>query len=227
MPEIHFILVEPAVPENIGSAARAVKTMGFSELCLVDPKGYPDKKAEIIAHGANEILDNARIVQSLAEAIENMDFVIGTTAKNRAVHHDYYTAGETVGIIRDKGSTIKNIAFVFGREESGLSNSELQLCQLVSYLPARVSYPSLNLAQAVMLYAYVLSEGLAAIQEPEYVDLCLSEHKILLERASALLQHLGFDPGSNIYKRFMERIAVAGQDDVHLMLSFLNKMNNA
>jgi len=225
MPTFYFILVEPAVPENTGAAARAIKTMGFNNLRLVNPSEFPGKKAEILAHGAKDVLNNAEIHKTLFDAIHDIDLVIGTTAKRRSVHHDYYDANETVGLIRKKESTISTAGIVFGREEAGLSNDELKLCHLVSYLPVKIAYPSLNLAQAVMLYAYLFSEVQEYRPVSENKPATGSEYAIIREKASQLLASVGFEPGSNIFNRFMERIAAAGQDDIHLMLSFINKLS--
>jgi len=224
MPEIYFILVEPAVPENIGAAARAIKTMGFSKLRLVNPIGLNHKKTRIVAHGANDILKTAGIFQSFNDAISDIDLVAGTTSVNRSVHHDYYNADELLDLIQRKGKTINSFALVFGREESGLTNDELARCHLVSYLPARTVYPSLNLAQAVMLYAYILNTG--NIQEIKAVASKPdpSEFAVLQKKAGLLLTKIGFDKNKTIYRRFMERIAAAGCDDIHLMLSFINKL---
>jgi tRNA/rRNA methyltransferase len=154
---LHFVLVEPAVPENIGAAARAIKTMGFESLILVNPSGYPNEKALWLAHGSKDILDHTEIASSLQAIMGRFDLIVGTTAKKRSVKVDYHPPGDLFKILAEKGTTVSSVALVFGREESGLTNEELSLCHIVSTIPMRAPYPSLNLAQAVMIYAYVMS----------------------------------------------------------------------
>ena len=155
--EFYFILVEPSVPGNIGSAARAIKIMGFRHLWLVKPCDHLDKEAIKMAHGSTDILKTARIFESLQEALSNIDLVIGTSAKKRTAHEDYIDCSLLPEIILKKGNSIDSSAIVFGREESGLTNDELKKCDIVTHIPMITEYPSANLAQAVMIYAYILS----------------------------------------------------------------------
>ena len=153
-----FILVEPAVPENIGAVARALKVMGFSDLRLVNPADHLSDSARWLAHASCDVLESAGVYGSLEEAVDNLDLVIGTTAKRRTVKYDYYRPEELKDIIAGKEGTVHKLGIVFGREESGLTNRELHLCDLLSTVPIANPYPSLNLGQSVMLYAYVLSD---------------------------------------------------------------------
>ena len=219
--EITFILVEPAVPENIGSAARALKTMGFSNLTLVNPCDHLSDPARWLAHGSHEILENAKVCTSLKEAIVNFDFIIGTSAKKRSVKFNYSTLNELPEIIASKNKSVQQIAVVFGREESGLTNRELQQCDLVTTVPLKTTYPSLNLAQAVMLYAYELSKkSVTARMIPE---LNQQSFRTLKEKTRSVLLDIGFKENSNIFPRFMERLNFLSEDDIHLLHSFCNK----
>ncbi|MBS1234244.1 MAG: methyltransferase, partial [Bacteroidetes bacterium] len=119
--EVYFILVEPAVPENVGASARAIKTMSFNKLRLVNPCDYLSKEAKKLAHGSNEILSSAEVFESLDQAIQDIDLVIGTSAISRRVKYVYYPADRLVEIIRKKGSYIHSAGIVFGREEYGLT----------------------------------------------------------------------------------------------------------
>ena len=114
--QISFVLVEPAVPENVGASARALKTMGFSSLYLVNPCDHLSGPARWLAHASGEILENARIFNSLEQALDEFDFVIGTTAKRRSVKVDYYPLDQIPSFLNKKQNIIQNLAVVFGRE---------------------------------------------------------------------------------------------------------------
>lgn len=152
--EIFFILVEPAVPENVGASARAIKTMGFHFLRLVNPCDHLSDKARMLAHGSNDILESAQVYSSLQEAAEGLDLLIGTTANlKRSSKQDYHSSENLAAILAKKAAGLKKVGIVFGREESGLTNEELQLCDMASSIPLAAPYPSINLGQAVMIYA--------------------------------------------------------------------------
>lgn len=220
--EITFILVEPATPENVGASARALKTMGFSKLHLVNPCDHLSPPSRWLAHASNDILESAKVFTTLQEALTGCDLIVGTTAKKRSVKTDYYPLPELNGIITAKRNSIKNVAVVFGREESGLKNEELKLCDLVTTVPLKTTYPSLNLAQAIMLYAYELSKLnyaekiLEQKNEESFTALKIKINRLLVET--------GFSPESNIFPRFLERISFLTQDDIHLLHSFCNKI---
>jgi len=220
--EISFVLVEPAVPENVGASARALKTMGFSELILVNPCDHLSDPARWLAHASNDILEKARIFGNLQEALTNFDFVVGTTAKMRSVKNDYYPLNELPNLLKSKGTAVNKVAVVFGREESGLKNEELKHCDLVTIVPLQTSYPSLNLSQAVMLYAYELSKiDYRPVQESEIDS---DSFAALKEKVAVVLQNTGFKENTNIYPRFLERLNFLSEDDIHLLHSFCNKM---
>jgi tRNA/rRNA methyltransferase len=216
-----FILVEPATPENVGAAARALKTMGISDLRLVNPCDYLSDPSRWLAHASNDILEKARVYSTLQKAIGDIDFVIGSTAKKRSVKYDYLPLPELPKLISKKGNTIKKVAVVFGREESGLKNEELKLCDLITTVPLKTTYPSLNLAQAVMVFAYELSKINYSPQLSEYGY--KEGLKALKEKIYKILLDTGFKEDSNIFPRFFERINFLGKDDIHLFHSFCNK----
>jgi tRNA/rRNA methyltransferase len=222
--QIHFILVEPAVPENVGSAARAIKTMGFTSLRLVNTKAHLDEKAGWLAHASNEILENAAEYETLREATQDIDWIIGTSAKKRRVNEDYYPSNTINELIKAKANTIKNLAIVFGREESGLTNDELKLCDIVTSIPMKTTYPSLNLAQSVMIYAYTLSMLEYEEKEPDQKS-DQTELTILRNKTENILGDIGFKKDSNIYNRIMERLMILGETDIHLLLSIEHKIN--
>lgn len=219
--DVHFILVNPMVPENIGSAARAIKTMGFGHLLLVNPGvDHLDKKALILAHGSRDILENALVFYTLEDALANMDFSIATTSKKRSVRHDYYPADELTSLLSKKTGMVHKLGMVFGREESGLSNPEINACDIASFIPLATKYPSLNLSQAVMLYAHELAKG-SFFKLPTAVP---SSNTASLDKVKKDLAHVleDLDLGNDkvVHNRLMEKILVLPDDDLHLIHSF-------
>ena len=221
--DISFVLVEPATAGNVGSAARALKTMGFSSLRLVNPCDHLSKEARKLAYGSHDLLESAQVHATLEEAVNDLDLIIATTAKKRTVWNDYFTPEQCMEIIENKGDTIAKIGVVFGREESGLNTEELELCDIRSTVPLAKPYPSINLAQSVMIYAFALSTlKLPSVSEAE-TD--LSEQKVLKQKAGEMLDLLDISRNPNLSRRMMERIMLCGKDDIHLFLSFHRFLN--
>jgi len=217
--EVSFILVEPAVPENVGAAARAIKTMGFGDLRLVNPCDHLDMKARMLAHASNDILENAKVYQSLEEAIEDVDFVFATSAKQRWVKLDIIPCNELTDFIEKKGNTINSIAVVFGREESGLTNEEIALCHRVSNIPLKTQYPSLNLAQSVMIYAYTLSFLNIESPEKQTKNQNPDSLKALISKVQSVLSQIELGPDKLINGRLIERITEMDAEDIKLLHS--------
>jgi len=153
---LSIILVEPARAENIGAAARAMKTMGLNELRIVASEAYLEPAARWVAHGSGDILDNARHFDCLAAALADVDFSIATTARSRAKFHYYATPEQLQTLLEEKQQWLGHSALIFGREDSGLTNEELALADILTGIPMQADYPSLNLGQAVMVYCYQL-----------------------------------------------------------------------
>ena len=232
---ICFILVEPAVPGNVGASARAIKTMGFKRLRLVNPCDHLSSEARMLAHASGEILEEAEIFSGLAEALSDLDLSIATTAKTRDARVDFHRNTDLPGMIRAKGKTIENAGIVFGREESGLSNDEIRMCDLVSTIPLKQAYPSLNLSQAVMIYAYTLADlpfsekagESPAIKSGELTASNSSKTKelrVMMDKSKALLRKLEMDRSPALYNRVLERLALMQEDDIHLLLSVLGRL---
>ncbi len=152
---VRIVLVEPSHPGNIGASARAMKTMGFDQLVLVAPKDFPSAEATARASGADALLRQARIVESLNDAIADCAFVVGASARSRSL------AWPTIGP-RVYAETVKaqlaqgNVALVFGPEQSGLTNEDMARCHQLVQIPANPEYSSLNLAMAVQVLCYEL-----------------------------------------------------------------------
>lgn len=222
--EIHFILVEPTVPENIGASARALKTMGFANLRLVNPVAYRKGKALWLAHGSHDILENAREFRSLEEAVADLDLVIGTTAKQRSVKYDYYSICDLSKLINEKGATVEKTGLVFGREESGLTNNEMLLCNLITTIPMKTKFPSINLAQAVMIYAYTLSDIRWEKSNKPIQTRNKHSFRKLTSNLIELLNYLNIPYGSPKRNRIIERINALGEKDINLMHSITRKV---
>jgi len=219
--DYYFILVEPAVPENIGAAARAIKTMGFRNIWLVNPKVEISGKAEWVAHGSLDILQNARQFRTFEEAIKPLDFVIGSTAKKRRIKQDYHSVEKISSLLADKGNTIKKVGILFGREESGLTNDELNHCDLLCFIPMATSYPSLNLGQAVMIVCATLFRTLnknPTLESSEPADDL--KFRAFISEADKMLKSVGLDKNPNIHQRMLERLTQSSKEDMNLYFSF-------
>jgi tRNA (cytidine32/uridine32-2'-O)-methyltransferase len=151
---IRIVLVGTQHPGNIGSAARALKTMGLSRLVLVAPERYPHVEAHALAAGADDVLAAAPVVATLAEAVADCRLVLGCTARSRRVALDEYLPRDAAARVVAQAAEGGEVALVFGRERTGLSNDELQLCHAAVHIPANPDYSSLNLAAAVQVLAY-------------------------------------------------------------------------
>ncbi len=224
---ITFILVEPAVPENVGAAARAIKTMGFNELRLVNPCDISCDKALMLAHGSHDILENAKVYTSLNNALNDIDFSVATSAKQRWVKQDIISSHELKSFIEKKKSTISSLAIVFGGEESGLSNSDMALCDAVTSIPLPQPYPSLNLAQAVMVFAYSLSSIKATTKPTPEPGTSNPGFKPLKDRIISILDKIGITESSLVRGRVLERLSQISNDDVNLLHSVSAKVAEA
>lgn len=182
---VRIILVGTSHPGNIGSAARAMKTMGLSNLVLVDPECAVDGKSVALSAGATDVLEKRQVFATLDEAIADCGLVIGASARPRTLDWpmlDPREMGEKAVVEGQKYP----IALVFGRENSGLSNEELQKCHFHVFIPANPDYSSLNLAMAVQTLSYEIRMAFLAAkaypkQEQEYP---------LTEEIEAMFNHL-------------------------------------
>ena len=155
---VRVVLVNTSHPGNIGGAARAMKNMGLQQLVLVQPRRFPDSEASSRASGADDVLQQARVVDSLQEAIADCQLVLGTSARDRRIPWPVLDPREaaqtTLEHLRDLPAA--QIALVFGREDSGLTSEELQQCQFHIHIPSDPAFSSLNLATAVQVVSYEL-----------------------------------------------------------------------
>ncbi|TLU61659.1 tRNA (cytosine(32)/uridine(32)-2'-O)-methyltransferase TrmJ [Thalassotalea litorea] len=150
---VKIVLVNTSDCRNIGSAARAMKTMGLTNLVLVDPIEMPNGQAQALAAGATDVLANATVVSTLEEAISDCGLVVGTSARSRTLPWPMLEPRNCGAKMVEEGKQYP-VALVFGRESSGLTNDELQLCHFHVAIPANPEYSSLNLAMAVQTLSY-------------------------------------------------------------------------
>ena len=219
--EIVFILSNPAREENVGAAARAIKTMGISGLRLVQPLcNHLGERARATAHGSVEVLEKATVFKSLADAAADVPLLIGTAAKKRNIREDRHPAEELPALLKAKGDLISRAGIAFGGEESGLSNRELDLCHLLTTIPMAARYPSLNLGQAVMVYASVLSQLTLKHARKKQTPSPTDELAAVRNKAIQVLCDVEIPEGHIIYRRIMERLMLLNQDDMHLFHSF-------
>ena len=157
---IRIILINTFHPGNIGSAARAMKTMGLSDLCLVTPQRFPAPEAESMAAGAQDVLASARVFESLDEAIADCSMVIGTSARSRS--HTFtrpmLAAEEATDKLVAEASN-SPVALVFGQETMGLTNQELEKCHYHVSIDANPEYPVLNVASAIQILCYEIRKS--------------------------------------------------------------------
>jgi TrmH family RNA methyltransferase len=161
-PDIRIVLLAPSHPGNVGAVARAMKNMGLTRLVLVRPRQFPDPEATARASGADDVLSGARVVASLAEALEGCGLVVATTSRDRDQYFRVIDVREAAARIVAEAQRA-GAAVVFGAERTGLTNEELETAHALIRIPASAVYPSLNLAMAVQLVAYEIfrAQGVA------------------------------------------------------------------
>lgn len=200
---IVFVLVEPREPGNIGAAARAIKNMGFHKLRLVNPPDLNDE-ARWLAHNATDLLKSAEIFGDFGSAVADANIVIGTTRRTGKTRGHIVTldnAGPQIADLATRG----RVAIIFGREDRGLYNNEVEECGFMVNIPADIKHPSLNLAQAVLITAYELTRTRRMLNRaknkksaPEASEIFgMASHEeltFLYRRISAALKSLGYIP---------------------------------
>ena len=190
---IRIVLIETSHPGNIGAAARAMKNMCLNELVLVKPKDYPSGQATARASGADDVLYKARVVESLDDALVGCKLVVGTSARHRRISYPVDNpreCGARVASASDDGQ----VAIIFGREHSGLTNDELDRCHYLVHIPTNPDYSSLNLAAAVQIISYeIMTAG---------------EHGVMPQRAESSDDEPATTDEIEGYYRHMEAVLV-------------------
>lgn len=162
---VRVVLCETSHPGNIGAAARAMKTMGLSRLVLVKPKHFPHADAEAFASGALDVLHEAIVCDSLDNALAGTVLAVASTSRHRDLTHEVVDCREACKRLM-QDATHSEVALVFGPERTGLTVGDVNKCHLIAVIPANPDYASLNLAQAVQVFAYELSTGAGSTATP-------------------------------------------------------------
>jgi tRNA (cytidine32/uridine32-2'-O)-methyltransferase len=222
-PSIRIVLVDTSHPGNIGAAARAMKNMGLSELVLVRPQQFPDAEATSRASGAADLLQAARVVPTIGEAIGDCGLVIGTSARPRAAHWTVLDPPAAAARALEASAT-RPAAILFGGERNGLSNEDLAACHALVNIPADPAYESLNLAQAVQILTWEIRRAGPATPRrlpPESPPATAVQMAHLREHLAVVLAELGFQDErnvANLVARIERLLARAVPDDKEVQI---------
>ena len=205
---IRVILFEPREPGNIGSAARALKGMGLSQLYLVNPIPFLEAKPTwYMAHGATDVIENCCVVETLDDAVEGVQFLVGTTHRRRDPRLPPSVSAREAAQEIATISQHQQVGLLFGREDFGLSTSQISRCQLIASIPMAAKNPSLNLAQAVQVFAYevfLASAGDIPPAELEYAD--VNEIEAFYGRITTLLQRIDVTPYNHDWETYLKSL---------------------
>jgi TrmH family RNA methyltransferase len=232
--DIRIVLVEPSHPGNIGAVARAMKNMALDQLVLVKPKQFPHAEAVARASGADDVLANARVVDSVREALEGCGFVAATTSRDRDQYFrvaDVRDAAERL-VVESRRSPA---AVLFGAERTGLTNDDLESAHILIRIPANTAYLSLNLAMAVQLVTYEIfrARGVKVDTAPGAAPMAAPEDmERMYVHLTQVLEEVDFrdrtQSGTNLMgriRRFMQR-AELDKNEVNIMRGILTAVQN-
>ncbi|ATO34800.1 putative tRNA/rRNA methyltransferase [Dickeya dianthicola] len=224
--QFYIILVAPARAENVGAAARAMKTMKFGRMRIVDSTAHLEPAARWVAHGSGDILDEVEVFPTLADALADVEFTVATTARSRARFHYYCEPAQLLSVLEEKRQWVSSTALVFGREDSGLTNEELALADILTGVPMAADYPSLNLGQAVMVYCYQLASLMqVAAAEPTQAE--SGQLAALRERFSRLLVRVGAQQDEKLHDWLQQRLGLLEQRDSAMLHRLLHDVEKA
>lgn len=229
--ETVFILVKPENPANVGASCRALKTMGHGSLRLVDPQcEYMNDRGRGMAHGSEDLLNDALVFSSLEEASRDIDFLVGTTARHRQLKLHYVPSDDLSTHIESKKEMLSKVGIVFGGERSGLSNEDLFLCDMVTTIPTATKFPSLNLSQSVMLFSYLLRTKEAVVQTKDWREgektPKLSDYRSLKSTLVQLIDELDLRDNQRLQAFVKERLSRLSYEDLHLVHSLRNHVKH-
>ena len=167
---VQIVLVETSHPGNIGSVARAMKNMGLANLSLINPKKFPHQDATALAGNATDILGNAQIFESIEEATKSSKVIYATSARERSIEWPIVSAKEASEEIYQLANEEINVSILFGREDRGLTNDELQKANKHILIPSSEEYPVLNIAMSVQVIAYEIFKNSSTGIDTEWQD---------------------------------------------------------
>lgn len=186
---LRVVLVDTALPENIGAAARAMKTMGLSDLALVRPKLFPDQRANALAAGADDVLEQARVVDSLTDAIADCVHAVGCTARLRDISLPLFAPAAAAEVLLAQMQH-GPVALVFGAERTGLTNEDLSRCDAAVHIPTEADFSSLNLAQAVQVLSFCVRNAvLSARSLPAVPAAPRADPPATIEQLERMFEH--------------------------------------
>ena len=226
---VRIVMVHTTHPGNIGAAARAMKNMCLTELVLVAPREFPCAEATARASGADDVLASARVVDSLADAVSDCRIVIGASARLRSVAWPLVDPREAARLAASE-ARVGAVSIVFGRESSGLSNDELDLCTHLVHIPTNPDYSSLNVAMAVQVLSYELmqaaGEPLPAVEENDPVA-SNAEMEGFFRHLEQALDEIGFTDELRAHKllRRLRRLfhrAAPDREEVNILRGILS-----
>jgi TrmH family RNA methyltransferase len=229
---INIVLVNTSHPGNIGSTARAMKTMGLKNLTLVKPKNFPSDVANAQAVGCIDILNNATITKLLEDALSSSKLAIGFSARSRKSNIPSLSINELMRLLHEYSND--NVAIVFGNEQSGLSNDELQLCNYLVSIPTDSAYTSLNLASSVQIFSYEYFKS-CNIEPVSKKPPDLANHSsklVLIEKFLFIMSQLNIITDKN-KKSLIQNIHIIfnktnfTDNEVNLYLGILSKIEKA
>jgi tRNA (cytidine32/uridine32-2'-O)-methyltransferase len=215
---VRIVLVHTTHPGNIGAVARAMKNMCLGSLWLVAPRHFPHADATARASGADDVLEHARVCETLEETVADCRLVVGASARSRTVEWTGFEPRECASqLVREAAAG--PVALVLGRESSGLTNEELDRCDRLVRIPANPEYSSLNVAMAVQVLAYeilVAARAGAAPGEPDRVPATSAQMESFFRHLAQALGDIGFTEGRNSEKllRRLRRLFLRVRPDV-------------
>ena len=202
---IRVVMINTSHPGNIGAAARVMKNMGLSRLYLVNPKQFPNYEATAMASGADDLLTKAMVCSSFEEALSGCHLVLGTTARERKLQHDFID-GREAGALAIKESEKCEVALVFGRERTGLTNEEVGLCHKLINIPTNPDYQSLNVASAVQIVTYEVMMSLHYLNDSNYLKSDLKSDQISVQETAEPIEYASSENMERFYQHLQETL---------------------
>jgi len=232
--KVRIVMVNTTEPGNIGAAARAMKNMMLSQLYLVSPSNYPSAVATARASGADDVLSNAIVCSSLEDALIGVNLVIGASARQRNIKWRQLDVIETCSEIQSTiASNNQEVAVVFGTENSGLTNEELDLCSILMTIPGNPKYFSLNVASAIQVFAY--QNFVSSIDEKfdnSPKDLAnFDDLNSFYKHLEQVLEHIDYFDSKKPKSLLMRRLrrlfgkSVPEKEEIAILRGILNKIN--
>ena len=231
---VRIILVGTTHPGNIGATARAMKNMGLRDLVLVNPRYFPHADATARASGAEDILEQTRVVDHLDEALADCVFAAGASARSRAIDWPYMEPRECAQRL-SKESATGNVAVVFGPEKSGLTNDDLDRCNTLLTIPTDPAFSSLNIAMAVQIICYelhLLQHTPPGSPEPDVPPATGEDYEHFYQHLEAVLTDSGFlDPENpRLLMRRLRRLFIKSEldkNEVNILRGILTALDPA